>query len=110
MRIAFTEKRYDEAINLCQQILADNPELTSVCRSLGLIYVEDNQPLKAIDCYQKYIEKNPNDALINYHFALAYEAAGKKSKAKKTSGTFGNLKQDNRRSEQEKREESKRIL
>lgn len=90
-RIAFTEKRYEYAIKLCQQILTDNPEATSIYRSLGLIYVENNQPQKAIDCYKKYVAKNPNDALINFHLAMAYDAADKKRKANRSMRKFLNL-------------------
>ena len=87
-RIAFTEKRYADAIKLYQQIITDNPEATNVYRSLGLVYVENNQPLKAINCYQKYVDKNPNDARINYHLALAYDAADEKRQAKKSMRKF----------------------
>ncbi len=87
-RIAFTEKRYEDAIELCQQILVDNPEASRIYKSMGLAYVENKKPLKAIECYQKYINKNPNDALINYHLANAYNAANEKRKAKKSMRNF----------------------
>jgi tetratricopeptide (TPR) repeat protein len=90
-RIAFAEKRYDDAINLCQQIIGDNPEATSLYRALGLTYVEMNEPFKAIEWYQKYISKNPNDALINFHLAMAYDAANEKRKAAKSMRKFLNM-------------------
>ena len=87
-KIAAVEGKYSEAVNYFQKILADNLEAASIYRDLGKLYVDNNEPVKAIESYNKYIEKNPNDALIKYHLALAYETNGNKEKAEKIMKEF----------------------
>jgi len=87
-KIAAVEGKYSEAVNYFQKILADNLEAVSIYRDLGKLYVDNNEPVKAIESYNKYSKKNPNDALIKYHLALAYEADGNKEKAVKIMEEF----------------------
>ena len=49
---------------------------------LGQIYQDRNDMLKAEDCYQRIIQKNPRSADAYYKLGLLYETAGDKIKAR----------------------------
>lgn len=90
-KISAAEGKYDDAIANYEKIRTANPESESVYEDLGEIYLESNQPLKAIANYQKYLQKNPHQALAKYHLAVAYNMAGDKKNAQKTLNEFLNI-------------------
>lgn len=86
--IAVAEERYNDAIEIYLKILQETPEATSVNMDCGKIYFKMGKPKLAIEHYQKYIEKNPNNALAFYHQALAFHAINQLGDAKKSMKKF----------------------
>ncbi len=87
-KIGAAEGKYEDAIAYYEKIIIANPEAEAVYENIGDVYLECNQPLKAIASYQKYLQKNPHQALAKYHLAVAYDMAGDKRNAQKNLNEF----------------------
>lgn len=87
-KISATEGNSAAAIDYYQKILATNPEATGVWENIGRVYLDNHQPLQAIESYQKFLERNPNEALAKYYLGLAYAAAGDSKRAKRMMREF----------------------
>ncbi|MBN1350634.1 tetratricopeptide repeat protein [candidate division KSB1 bacterium] len=82
-KLAAAKGNYKEAINIYRKILADNIEATSIYYDLGRAYLDNRQPMQAIESFNKYLANQPNDALCYYYLALAHEANGERDDARK---------------------------
>lgn len=67
-KVAFEEKRYDEAINLCKKALAHSPDYTDIKIFLGRLYTWKEQPDSARQVFKEVLIKEPG----NEDASLAY--------------------------------------
>lgn len=60
---AAAEQEYLKAISMAEQNVTDNnkSDLASMYRALGVAYVKDKKTAEARDCFQKYLNLNPDD-------------------------------------------------
>lgn len=63
----YKEKKYAEALNEFQRVLAENPELTGLHEKIGLCYYRINDLENAVNAFKLMLEKKPgsHDSLIN---------------------------------------------
>ena len=87
-KIMAAKGEFEDAIAYFEKILELNPETNSVYQDMAKVYLDSNQPLKAIECYKRLLDNNPNEALAKYHLALAYELKGDEKQAKKMMNEF----------------------
>jgi arylsulfatase A-like enzyme/Flp pilus assembly protein TadD len=61
------EKKYDQAIEILELIIKDNPQIVDGILQLGNAYNENNMPKKALDCFYRVLEQKPDyqAAMIN---------------------------------------------
>jgi tetratricopeptide (TPR) repeat protein len=79
IRQTFSEPEFKEAIDaLCQQ----NPSDAHVNLFLGEFYAANSQPDKAVQYYEKAIERNPKLAEAHYALAMLYQQQGNNEAAK----------------------------
>jgi len=69
------EKQTDKAIVELEAIVAAQPTMTSVLKTLGAMYLGNKDTQKAIDAYKKYMDANSADHSGRIQLALAYENA-----------------------------------
>ena len=81
-RAKFTQKKYDEAIDLFRKHLRRAPKDYNVWNQLGAAYYHTGQPRKALR-YLKHVEKTTTEKSYNYYYqGLCYLAADTPDKAK----------------------------
>ena len=54
-------EEYDEALNICQKKLDEEPDNTSFQKLMGSIYEKKGETEMAAQYYDKYLDKNPDD-------------------------------------------------
>ncbi len=76
-------KHYARAIQRMQQITQQNKEVTPAIRALIISHIYELQKKysKAIEILNAELQKNPDDTKLLYARGLAYDSAGKHSKA-----------------------------
>jgi tetratricopeptide (TPR) repeat protein len=72
----------DQALTMAQKALQQAPTSTDVADTLGWIYIKKNVSDEAVRLYKDLINKDPNNALFHYHFAMALIQKGDRSQAK----------------------------
>lgn len=81
-RQKFTQKKYDEAIDLYRKHLRRAPRDFNAWNQLGASYYHTGQPKKALR-YLKHVERKTIDKSYNYYYqGLCYTAAEQPGKAK----------------------------
>lgn len=85
-RQKFTQKNYDEAIDLYRKHLRKAPRDYNAWNQLGASYYHTGQPRKALR-YLKHVERKTIDKSYNYYYqGLCYAAAEEPVKAKEYFG------------------------
>jgi len=90
------QKKFDEAINCYKKALEIDPENSHILYNLAVVYLEINQPYRALECAKKALTRDPDlplkGANIAYNLAYIYYKGRNTLKAK----TYVNLalKQD----------------
>lgn len=80
---AYEQSDFQEAISLYQQVLKDSPQNAQVLYLLGVTYMEDDQPKKAIEIFDKVISEDKiYDEKAQWYKALAWLKANDSEKAK----------------------------
>lgn len=64
------EGKVDQAETFYQKAYAMDPHNGAVLSKLGLFYLEQNQPIKALPYFKEGQENYPNDTMWKYHLAL----------------------------------------
>jgi len=68
-----SNKNFDKAIELFEKALYINPNLPDIYREIGdICYLYKNIPQKTIECYQKYLNFNPDNEDAKASMGLAY--------------------------------------
>jgi tetratricopeptide (TPR) repeat protein len=73
----------DRALNLAQTAKAELPDDADIDDTLGWIYVKRNLHGLAIDTLRRSVDRQPDNALYQYHLGVAYLKAGDKERARK---------------------------
>lgn len=81
---------YQQKINSLEAILAKDPDNRNAWVQLGHSYFDANQPMKAIDIYDKALEMNDNDPDVLTDQGIMYRRVGWFDKA------IGNFEKANR--------------
>ncbi len=85
-RQKFTQKKYDEAVDLYRKHLRKAPRDFNAWNQLGASYYHTGQPKKALR-YLKHVERKTIDKSYNYYYqGLCYAAAEEPGKAKEYFG------------------------
>jgi tetratricopeptide (TPR) repeat protein len=66
----------DRALQLAQNAVAAAPERAEILDTLGWVYYQMNQPLRAIPYFQQSVQKSPETAEYHYHLGLAFVKGG----------------------------------
>lgn len=66
-----SQKKYSEAIAVCQQALKIQPNLKSY-KTLGLAFQSQGQLETSLQCYIKALEIKPDDAEVYHNIASIY--------------------------------------
>jgi tetratricopeptide (TPR) repeat protein len=75
-------KQYSTAERLIQRHMEKHPEeTTNMLLLLGDLYEKTNQGEKAIECYQKGCDKEPNEWSHHWELGCLFEKLGKKEQA-----------------------------
>ncbi len=77
----FDEKKYGEAIEILEKIIADNPDAYVLYKSVGNCYFAAEDYEKALEAYMKVYERYPDRADILADIANTYNNMGKKDLA-----------------------------
>ncbi len=77
----FDEKKYGEAIEILEKIIADNPDAYVLYKSVGNCYFAAEDYEKALEAYMKVYEKQPDRTDIMADIANTYNNMGKKDLA-----------------------------
>jgi len=77
----FAEKKYDEARAIYEKLLAENPDVYVLNKSIGNCYFASENYEKALECYMKVFDKQPDRADVIASIAHAYNNWGKKDRA-----------------------------
>jgi len=73
---AIRQKRLDEALDLYNKALDDDPSLTDAYLNLAIIYMDRDQSEKSIECLRNLITRKPNDGAAYELLAKAFIKAG----------------------------------
>jgi tetratricopeptide (TPR) repeat protein/HAMP domain-containing protein len=65
----------DEAFGKIENLLEDNPKFPDLLKLLGRLYFNKKEYLKAIECFQQYLNLNPGDNEYVYVLSNAYRMA-----------------------------------
>ncbi len=65
----FSEKKYDQAIEMYSKALKIDPELVRIPPKLGILYVLNKDYPKAEQMFETAVRSNPKDALITSNYA-----------------------------------------
>ena len=77
----FAEKKYDEARAFYEKLLAGNPDVYILNKSIGNCYFAVENYEKALECFMKVYDKQPDRADVLAALAHAYNNWGKKDQA-----------------------------
>ena len=78
---AFTEGKFDEAINHFKRCVAKRPKFKEAWYNLGYAYGRKKQHAKEIEAYKQALVADPNYIKAMYNLALAYEDNGNDDEA-----------------------------
>ncbi len=73
---------YQEALDIYQKLLEENPQILSAYYHMGWIYYQQEDYQNTIDTYLKYLEAGVKSDFVYYHLGLSYDKIGEKQKAK----------------------------
>lgn len=73
--------RYDEAIAICQGVLAQDPDFYIARRYLGMAYEQKRMYAEAIAEFQKAVTLSGGSTLMKAHLGHAYAVSGDKARA-----------------------------
>jgi tetratricopeptide (TPR) repeat protein len=77
----FDEKKYPEAREILEKIIADNPEAYILYKNIGNSYFAEENYERAIEAYMKVYEKDPSRTDVAIAIANSYNNMGKKDAA-----------------------------
>ena len=63
---------FEKAEGICNQLISENPKNVFLYNLLGLILVGQDKIDDALNCYQKGIDLDPNNAMVYNNIALLY--------------------------------------
>jgi tetratricopeptide (TPR) repeat protein len=72
----------DVALDLAKSAQNQLPEAPEVADTVGYIYIKKDLPTQAISTLEFCVEKNPQNAVYQYHLGLAYSKAGDKERSR----------------------------
>src|SRR5262249_10168365 len=76
-----TELKFQESIDVFQQVLQQAPQYPEVNFYLGLSYLGMNEFQKAIDGFDRELAVDPKYRRAHYYAALAYQSLGRNTDA-----------------------------
>lgn len=76
-----TQKNRDAAIRTFQQVLAFQTNDVSILFQLGILYIQSQQIEKALDCYGRIEQLNPDNLQVRQRLAMSFADAEGKDKA-----------------------------
>jgi tetratricopeptide (TPR) repeat protein len=71
----------DQATDLAQMAKSQAPDQPAFNDTLGWIYFRKNLAQESVPLFRQSLEKDPDNALTNYHLGMAYAKMGEDSKA-----------------------------
>jgi tetratricopeptide (TPR) repeat protein len=71
----------DQATDLAQMAKSQAPDQPAFNDTLGWIYFKKNLAQESVPLFRQSLEKDPENALTNYHLGMAYAKLGEDSKA-----------------------------
>ena len=71
----------DQATDLAQMAKSQAPDQPAFNDTLGWIYFKKNLAQESVPLFRQSLEKDPDNALTNYHLGMAYAKLGEDSKA-----------------------------
>lgn len=80
-KLLYVEGRYPEAIAAFEALLANNPDDQLAHFYLGLIYSQEEEPLRAVDAYQEVIRIIPSHVGARLNLASNYERLNREEDA-----------------------------
>ncbi len=66
----------EKAIQICRQVLADNPEFLEARRMLGTLWLAAGEPAKALPHLQAVLREQPNHKAANLQAGIAWNRLG----------------------------------
>ncbi len=72
---------YQEALDIYQKLLEENPHIVSAYYHMGWIYYQQGEYQNTIDTYLKYLESGIKSDFVYYHLGLSYDKIGDRQKA-----------------------------
>jgi tetratricopeptide (TPR) repeat protein len=75
------ERRLDEALALCKQAEKLQPRFGGTALLLGIILLETDRPLEAVDSLRRAQSRIPGSAVVQYHLGRSFERLGQRLEA-----------------------------
>lgn len=72
---------FQEAIDIYQKLLEEQPFLTSVYYNIGWIYFQQKEYQNAINSFLAYLESGVKSDFVYYHLGLSYDKIGERQNA-----------------------------
>ena len=76
-----TQKQDDEGEKVLIKYYEKNPDRAEICNALGLLYVRQQQPEKAMELFARSVELEPENTYYIYIYCVALNSMGNKEEA-----------------------------